>query len=340
VLLLATSSAGAATAGAAPVDSPAIPQVQVPELTVPQVSAPSVPAPSVPAPSVPAPSAPAVPSVPQISAPAPSVPVVQVPAGGALSAGAALPGLPGAGSEARSGESIGPAGAAAGSVGLTAGAVAGRLLAAPPSGAFARDPQRRRAQLAAVRRVRRKLRPVRDCLHLLARRPRMALVLHLGLGDARPRSRQAVARRLRTSWRRVRRMERTSIARLRRADRAGACDEPGTPVTFLSLSGEGQEQASFALTALGGTAAQDAAAGGEVLGARDAGDARGQGGAGGSAGDTADSGANRGDRPIGLVETSTDDLQIIALIVGGLLAAGVAAAYLIGRLRRPDRHVK
>lgn len=331
MLLVAISIAGAVAAHAAPLDVPAVPQTQVPDVPVPQVSVPSVPAPSLPAPS-----APGSPSLPQASAPSvPAVPNVQAPAGGALSAGGALPGgsaLPGTGSGVRA---VGPAGAVgstAGVVGSTAGAVAGRLMAQPPSGAFARDRRTRRAQRTAIKRVRRKLRPVRDCLHLLPRRSRRALVLHLGLGDARPRSRQAVARRLGTSWRRVRRMERISIARLRRADRAGACDEGVSPTTILGVSAAGRD-ATFAVASFTEESGGGAAGGtGDVRGERESSSA------GGGSPDGRAGGA--GDRPIGLVETAADDLQTIALILGGLLAAGVAGALLINRLRRPERWLK
>jgi hypothetical protein len=336
VLLVAISSAGAVAAHAAPLDTRAVPQVQVPDVPVPRVSVPSapvpsVPAPSVPAPSLPAPSAPSVPTLPHVSAPSiPAVPNVHTPAGGALSAGGALPGT---GSGVRAVGPGGAVGSTAGAVGSTAGAVAGRLMAQPPSGAFARDPRTRRDQRTAIKRVRRKLRPVRDCLHLLPRRSRKALVLHLGLGDARPRSRRAVARRLGTSWRRVRRMERISIARLRRADRAGACDEGASPATILGVSAAGGDRA-FALASFTEDSGGGAAAGtGDVRGERESNSA-----GGGSADDDGPDGAR--DRPIGLVDTAAEDLQSIALIMGGLLAAGVAVALLFGRLKRPDRSAK
>jgi hypothetical protein len=326
VLLLAISSAGTVTAPAASPQVPPVPNVQAPE----------VPVPSLPAPPLPAPSAPAVPSVPEVAVPVPApvpavpaVPEVQAPHGGALQPGDALSAgssVPGSGSGVRA---VAPV---AGSVGAMAGAVAGRVLARPPSGAFARDRGTRRAQRTAIRRVRRKLRPVRDCLHLLERRPRRALVLHLGLGDARPRSRQAVARRLGTSWRRVRRMERLSIARLRRADRAGACDADGSPATILGIPDAAE--ASFAVAAFTGAPAGGAPAGtGEVRGQRES------GGADEERDDGADAAPGR-DRPIGLVDTAAEDLQTLALILGGLLAAGVAVALLLARLRRPERPMK
>jgi hypothetical protein len=178
-----------------------------------------------------------------------------------------------------------------------------------------------------IYRLRRKLRKVSHCLHLLPREPRRALRLHLGLGDARPRSRQAVARRMGTSWWRVRRMERRSLVQLRRADRADACGEDtdgGGPFGVADAGSGGFALASVTTPPPAAVApapeerqGQGQAQGG-VRGERESGsDPRGSG---------------RGGR-IGLVDSAAEDLQTLALILVGLVAAGFVLA-LLGRLRR------
>jgi hypothetical protein len=322
VLVVAIVSAGAVTAAAAPVEVPSAPQVSVP--SVPQVPVPPVSVPEVPVPSVPAPVAPVAPAPQvQVPVPVPAAPSVEIPAAGSVAAAA------GGAASAGGTRSVGPTVEAVadriGPVGYAGGS--------GDEGDFSRSARERKAQRANIKRLRRKLRPIRDCLHLLARRPRRAIVLHLGLGDARPRSRQAVARRMRTSRRHVRGMERRSFARLRRADRAGACDGAATTTAVLGFGDAAG--VAFALAGFSPGGDDGAAPAVQVLGARESG-----GGGSGDADGEAGGGGQDADRPIGLVDTAAEDLRTIALILGGLLVAGVAVAFVLARLRRPDRPLK
>jgi hypothetical protein len=317
VLVLAIMGAGTVTATASPVDAVAPPQVSVPSVPVPEVSVPEVSVPQVSVPAVPVPAAPAPAPAPAIAVPAAQS--VQVPA------------------------AVAPGSSTTRTVGPTVEAVADRVVASggslslgPGAGEGERAAERRReaarhrrAVRVTILRLRRKVRRVDHCLHLLPRKSRRALRLHLGLGDARPRSRQAVARRMGTSWWRIRRMERRSLAQLRRADRAGVCGEAATDAgSAFAVAGTdsgGVALASFTTPPPATVPAvpqdQDQGQGqarGGVRGETDSGRAPRDGRRGG---------------PIGLVDTAEEDLQTLALILVGLVAAGFLLG-LLGRLRR------
>jgi hypothetical protein len=317
VLVLAIMGAGTVTATASPLDAVAPPQVSVPNVSVPEVSVPQVSVPEVPVPEVPVPAAPVPAPTP------PPVPVIEAPAAPSASLPAAV--APGS-SQART-------------VGPTVEAVADRVVASggslslgPAAGEGERAAERRReaarhrrAVRATIHRLRRKLRKVDHCLHLLPRKSRRVLRLHLGLGDARPRSRQAVARRMGTSWWRIRRMERRSLVQLRSADRADACGEraAGAKVFAVADAETGDVAlASFTtpppVTGAAEPQQERGRAQGGVRGETDSGSAPRAGGRGG---------------PIGLVDSAAEDLQTLALILVGLVLAGFVLG-LLGRVRR------
>jgi hypothetical protein len=241
-----------ASAQVGTIESPQLPQVTVPPVTVPPVVPQSQP--------------PALPPVPQLAAPRPLAPTPPP--------SAPPPALP-----TLSGSATASAGA-----GDLAAIVERAVEAAWPPGAVgganddrsARDRRasraERRAKRARERQVRRRLRRIverhSECHFVLTGRERRVLRLHLGLGEHEPRSRLAVARRLETSSRRVRRLERRAIQKLRRADRSGICEQAA--VTLVSGSvGAGGVPAVFADSA---DAPQES---GSVLGARRSGGSRG-----------------------------------------------------------------
>jgi hypothetical protein len=302
VLVLAIMGAGTVTAMAAPLNPPALPEVSVPSVPVPEVSVPSVPAPA----PVPVPAPPPVPAV-QVDAP---------PAGSAT-------------------RNVGPTVEAVAERAASTGAsvvLGPRLDGRAPTAERRREAQRRRrAARATIERLRRRLRPVRHCLHVLPGKSRRTLRLHLGLGEARPRSRQAVARRMGTSWWRVRRIERRSLVQLRRADRAGACESSG-PGTTTAFGPADTGIRTLAVAAVDAPAPPDVPLAGQggVRGAGESGTADSENGGG----DASSPGRSGRRGPIGLVDSATDDLQTLALILAVLLLAGFAVG-LLARLRRP-----
>ena len=285
-----------------------VPQVTVPQVTVPKVTVPEVTVPPVAVPEVTVP--PVVPQpLPQI--PSPPVPVPAAPAGpssGATTASAPATDL-GAIVE-RAAEAVWPSGGASGGTG---GGTAEDRAAARAE---------RRAKRARARQVRRRLRRAlkrhSDCRFLLTTRELRILRLHLGLGDREARSRQAVARRLDTSTRRVRSTERRAVVKLRRAGRSGVCDSPGLTTASAGLGGS-DEAAEFA-AALG--AAGQAPDGG-VLGAR---------GSGGRAGESQDAPADDGAGPRAGGYTLGDANDGLATLAWIVLAA-TALALLAGLLQ-------
>jgi hypothetical protein len=320
VLVLAIMGAGTVTAMAAPLNPPALPEVSVPSVPVPEVSAPSVPVPEVSVPSVPAPAPVPLPAPAPVPVPAlPPVPAVQVAA-------------PPAGSATRN---VGPTVEAVAERAASTGAsvvLGPRLDGRAPTAERRREAQRRRrAARATIERLRRRLRPVRHCLHVLPGKSRRTLRLHLGLGEARPRSRQAVARRMGTSWWRVRRIERRSLVQLRRADRAGACESSGAgTTTAFGLADTGIQRLAVAAVDVPAPPDVPPAGQGGVRGAGESGTADGENGGG----DASSPGRSGRRGPIGLVDSATDDLQTLALILAVLLLAGFAVG-LLARLRRP-----
>jgi hypothetical protein len=314
VLVLAIMGAGTVTATASPLAAVAPPQVSVPSVPVPEVSVPEVSVPDVSVPEV------SVPAVPAPAAPAPA-PVIEAPAARSVSVPAAV---------APTGtRAVGPTVEAVGERVIASG---GSLSLGPGAGDSEQAAERRReaarhrrAVRTTIQRLRRKLRKVDHCLHLLPGKSRRALRLHLGLGDAEPRSRQAVARRMGTSWWRIRRIERRSLVQLRRADRADACGErTGAAASFaVADTGTGGfAPASFTTPPL----ANDAPAQEQDRG-------RAQGGARGETESGSDPRGNGRSGPIGLVDSAAEDLQTLALILVGLVGAGFVLA-LLGRLRR------
>jgi hypothetical protein len=290
----------------------AVPPVTVPEVTVPEVTVPPVlpqPLPQIPAPPVPVPSAPAP------SAPAPALPTT--PSSGATTASAPAADL-GAIVE-RAAEAVwSPRG-----TGADGGTAEDRAAARAE----------RRAKRERARQVRRRLRRAlerhSECRYLLTSREQRILRLHLGLGDRDARSREAVARRLDTSTRRVRRTERRAVVKLRRAGRSGICDSPGLTTASAGLGGS-DEAAEFA-AALG--AAGEAPDGG-VLGARGSGD---------STGDSPDAPADNGAGPraggytLGDANDGLATLAWIVLVATALaLLAGVLQLWRRGVLGLPD----
>jgi hypothetical protein len=289
-----------------------VPPVTVPPVTVPEVTVPPVvpqPLPQIPAPPVPTPSAPAP------SAPAPGLPA---PPSGATTASAPAADL-GAIVE-RAAEAVWSADGAGADGGTAEDRAAARA--------------ERRAKRERARQVRRRLRRAlvrhSDCRYLLTSREQRILRLHLGLGDREARSRQAVARRLDTSTRRIRRVERRAVVKLRRAGRSGICDSPGLTTVSAGLGGS-DEAAEFA-AALG---AAGKGSDGGVLGAR---------GSGGRDGDSPDAHADdRGGGPRAggyTLGDANDGLATLAWIVlvatAVALLAGVFQLWRRGVLGLPD----
>jgi hypothetical protein len=121
-------------------------------------------------------------------------------------------------------------------------------------------------------------------------------------------------------------MERRSLAQLRRADRADACGERTAAGAVFGPASSGPG-GGFALASVTTPLpASDAAP-------ADQGRGRVQGGVRGERESGSDPrGAGRGG-PFGLVDTEAEDLQTLALILVGLVAAGFVLG-LLGRLRR------
>jgi Sigma-70, region 4 len=169
------------------------------------------------------------------------------------------------------------------------------------------------------RRIRRTLKRHSECRFLLTTRERRILRLHLGLGDRKARSRQAVARRLDTSTGRVRRAERRAVVKLRRAGRSGICDSPGLTAASFGLGGNGPAaDLAAALIGEGGTAPD-----GGVLGARGSGD---------RGGDSPDAPAGDRDGPRAggyALADANDGLTTLAWIA----AVATALALLLGVLQ-------
>ncbi len=87
-------------------------------------------------------------------------------------------------------------------------------------------------------RLRRTVESASGCLDDLSASQRRVLSLRAGVGAGPPRSRHAVASRLRISVRRVTRLERTGLTRLRTLARGGNCAPPApvTPPTSLATA--------------------------------------------------------------------------------------------------------
>jgi hypothetical protein len=130
-----------------------------------------------------------------------------------------------------------------------------------------------------------------------------------------------------TSWWRIRRMERRSLVQLRRADRADACGEgtAGAAPFGVADSGAG----GFALASLTTPPPADGAPQQE----QEQGQGRAQGGVRGETKSGSEQRTGGRGSPIGLVDSAAEDLQTLALILVGLVAAGFVLA-LLGRLRR------
>jgi hypothetical protein len=241
-------------------------EVEIPQL--PQVTVPPV-VPLPPPPEAPtAPTLPAPPTPPPTVSPAAPYPGLPVPSGSAAVAAAGSP----ATILERAMESVpwwvGDAGGDDGGSARDRGSAPDRKAARAE----------RRARRARERRVRRRLRRVverhRECRFVLTGRERRILRLHLGLGDYEARSRRAVARRLDTSSRRIRRIERRAVRKLRRADRSGICDAPA-----MTLMNAGTGAGGLRAVLVGGAGVSMASTGpsqesGGVLGARESGDSR------------------------------------------------------------------
>ena len=287
-----------------------VPPVSVPEVSVPEVTAPQVPQPL---PVVPQP-LPAIPSPPVLvpTAPAPSG------AGTASTPAADLGAI-----VERAAEAVWSPGDDDGASGGTA-----------EERAAARAERRaKRARARQVRRrIRRTLKRHSECRFLLTTRERRILRLHLGLGDRKARSRQAVARRLDTSTGRVRRAERRAVTKLRRAGRSGICDSPG--MTTVSVSLGGSSPAADLAAALGAAGESGATPDGGVLGAR------GSGGRGGGSSDDSH-GDRRGLQAGGYSLADADGglttlawIALLATIVA--LLAGILQLWQRGVLGLPD----
>jgi hypothetical protein len=120
------------------------------------------------------------------------------------------------------------------------------------------DP-RARAVARRDRRLRARVRRFEGCIGTLPRPERRVLTLRAGLGGERPQTRRRVARTLRVSTRRVRRLEHRGIRRLRALVRAGRCsaDENG----IVSGGDGGGTMPADQAAALGGLAATGLGAG-------------------------------------------------------------------------------
>jgi hypothetical protein len=174
----------------------------------------------------------------------------------------------------------------------------------------------------------------RECRFVLTGRERRILRLHLGLGDQDPRSRQAVARRLDTSSRRIRRVERRAVRKLRRADRSGVCDQPVVTLISAGIGASGLPAVVVggANAFVGSTGASQERGG--VLGARGSGESRGDApdATGGDRDGPTRGGYSLADPDSGLVALAAVAAAATAL----MLLAGVLLLWRRGALELPE----
>ena len=180
-----------------------------PEVPLPGVQAPSTP---------PLPSVPSVPSVPNLpSAPTVRPPVDLPPTSAPVpNMGSAPPAL------------TGGSGASGASAGVTTGSFTAVGGASVPSAAATRQARIRSSQGQARRRARersfrRDVRRHATCFYALSGFERSVLAMRAGLRGTQPRSRQYVARRLKTSARSIVRSERRALRSLHGADDSDGC---------------------------------------------------------------------------------------------------------------------